>query len=126
MIVMAHFAGGDDLSGPSVWSGGASSGFLQSAVSAAGERAHPTAPILSVQWHGFDSAVELLVLQLPSALQYDVCVGTTPFGCQLRGFGPADSNHSWQGHDLPLRCGSTYSLCLLRFSDYRLCLQKSA
>ena len=40
-------------------------------------------------------------------ISYEVCVGTTPFGCQTLPFAPA-SGGAWQEANLDLHCGTTY------------------
>ena len=39
--------------------------------------------------------------------EYEVCVGTTPYGCQLNPFVSVGSNVTWNGEDLILPCSST-------------------
>jgi hypothetical protein len=45
-----------------------------------------------------------------SRLEYEVCIGTTPYGCQLAPFSPASAS-SWSAARAelpPLRCGTAY------------------
>ena len=41
---------------------------------------------------------------LSQTLQYDVCIGTTPYGCQVQTYIPVASNTTWQGVGLLLPC----------------------
>ena len=41
-------------------------------------------------------------------LMYEVCIGTTPTGCQLRPFTHVGMGANWQVPDPSLRCGATY------------------
>ena len=41
-------------------------------------------------------------------LQYELCIGTTPLGCQLRPFEPMAANTAWYDGDAQMRCGATY------------------
>ena len=52
-----------------------------------------------VSWSGFATTV--------GAVAFDVCVGTTPLGCQVQRFVPSPSDHSWNSSTLPY-CGATY------------------
>ena len=72
---------------------GASDGFLGSSGTQ-----------LRASWDGW--------AQLPPTsvrdLSYEVCVGTTPYGCQLKGFSTVGNATSWQADaGLALPCGST-------------------
>jgi hypothetical protein len=42
------------------------------------------------------------------ALTYEVCIGTSPFGCQVQPFLPAGNGTSWRAENLTLSCGRTY------------------
>ena len=48
-----------------------------------------------VSWDHFSDSAAAVGLA-GTALQYEVCVGTTPFGCQLAPFAPA-ANGVWRG-----------------------------
>ena len=56
---------------------------------------------LSVNWHAFGDAT-----LLHAALNYEVCVGTTPYGCQLHPFVSVSNNVTWHGDGLDLPCSS--------------------
>lgn len=59
---------------------------------------------LAAAWVGFDDATAAA-----TALQHEVCVGTTPYGCQLLPLhGYPTTNDSWSNGSLPMLCGSTY------------------
>ena len=57
---------------------------------------------LSVRWSGFGDATLVY-----AALEYEVCVGTTPYGCQLHPFVSVGSNVTWDGRGLDLPCSTT-------------------
>lgn len=57
---------------------------------------------LAVEWEGFSDASHAL-----TPLEYEVCLGTTPYGCQLGGYTAAGVNTTWQGDVLSLPCGAT-------------------
>ena len=60
-----------------------------------------TAHVLAA-WSGFSNVAPT------ERLEYEVCVGTTQFGCQLRPFTEASTSTSWQFDSPRLRCGETY------------------
>ena len=64
---------------------------------------HRNAP-LSGSWSGFSDSA--------SALSYEVCVGTTPFGCQLHAFAPAAEGTEWLAAGDGMQCGATYHLAV--------------
>jgi hypothetical protein len=61
-----------------------------------------TSAQLDVSWNAFRDPTEAVAM-----LKYEVCVGTTPFGCQLVPFAAAAGWH-WSGSDLSLQCSATY------------------
>ena len=43
-----------------------------------------------------------------SLLSYEVCIGTTPYGCQVQDFASVGTDTRWTGSGLSLECGATH------------------
>ena len=79
-------------------SSGASVGFV-------GGAAHQA---VSVSWSAFAAGiVNVTSHQTLEAVHYAMCIGTLPYGCQLRTFAPTGLNTSWHGGALAMPCGAT-------------------
>ena len=59
---------------------------------------------LLTSWDGFED--ETVAAGMP--LTFEVCVGTTPHGCQVQPFTSTSSRTNWSADDLHLQCGQTY------------------
>lgn len=70
-----------------VSSDGASEGFMKDSI-------------LSVSWTGFSAPGR----GVSSALQYELCVGTSPYGCQLSSYTPVGGDGNWKSDSLILPC----------------------
>uniref|UniRef100_A0A7S3BEN9 Fibronectin type-III domain-containing protein n=1 Tax=Haptolina ericina TaxID=156174 RepID=A0A7S3BEN9_9EUKA len=75
--------------------------------------------LVGASWHSFksgatstadgtESAHGALTPTDVTALAYEACVGSTPFGCQAVPFTSTSSSTSWHADGLSLTCGSTY------------------
>ena len=75
--------------------------------------------LVGASWHSFKSGATstadgtesvhgALTPTDVTALAYEACVGSTPFGCQAVPFTSTSSNTSWHADGLSLTCGSTY------------------
>ena len=65
--------------------------------------------VLDLSWQGFTDVTVGFAHTFPTftPLEFDVCLGTTPYGCQINGFAHAGGNSSWKGTDLTMPCGGT-------------------
>jgi len=70
--------------------------------------ANPSADGTNPSADGTESAHGALTPTDVTALAYEACVGSSPFGCQVMPFTSTSSNTSWNADGLSLTCGSTY------------------
>ena len=102
LLVITSMApvGGEVLLGTS-WPGGRVLNSAASAIASWLNFADPTMQVADLMPAGFAYAEG-------TALTYEACVGSSPYGCQAMPFTPTSSNTSWHADGLSLTCGSTY------------------
>ena len=72
---------------------------IDSSLNAAGDFLNDASEPMQIRWDGFVDA--------SGDLTYTVCIGSTPFGCQLAPFGTVTGG-SWMSAPLSLHCGALY------------------
>ena len=67
------------------------------------------------EWDGFDAGLKSVdgfdnnAAKAVTMLSYEVCLGTTPYGCQLQDFQPVALSTSWTSSaDVQLQCGAVH------------------
>lgn len=68
---------------------------------------------LAVSWDGFDdttaqAAATRNAPNMSVPLRYELCLGTTPMGCQTQPFVDVGNSTNWSSNALQLRCGAIY------------------